>query len=81
MGCLGKGTHKKKIEGIWQLLEQVFETGIANECDVVPQLSAPNADCLRHDAGKIGIHDASIQGSSLALGYDIDDAYAEFLHV
>ena len=41
-------------------------------------LAAPDADYLRHDTGKIGIHDAGVQRSRWTLGDDIDDADAEF---
>jgi len=81
VGRLGEGADEEHIESTWQLIEQVLKTDIANERDVVPQLSAPNPDYLRHDAGKIGIHDASVQSSRWALGDDIDDANTEFLHV
>ena len=47
----------------------------------MPELSAPNADRLRHDAGKIGIHHPGIEGSGGAFGYDIDDSNIEFSHV
>ena len=43
-------------------------------------LPAPDADYLRHDAGKVGIHDAGIQSSRGAPGHDIDDPDMEFSH-
>jgi hypothetical protein len=46
----------------------------------MPLLPAPYTDYLRHDAGKIGIHDASIQSSRRTPGNDIDDPDMEFSH-
>ena len=43
-------------------------------------LSAPDANRLGHDAGEIGIHDASVQSSGRAPGHDVYDPDAQFSH-
>src|ERR1035438_8927173 len=43
-------------------------------------LSAPDANRLWHDAGEIGIHDASVQSSGRAPGHDVYDPDAQFSH-
>src|SRR5579863_1747080 len=46
VGRFGEGADEDYIQSTWQLIEQVLKTGIANERDVVTQLSAPNPDYL-----------------------------------
>jgi len=46
----------------------------------MPLLPAPHTDDLRHDAGKIGVHHASIQSPRRAPRNDIDDPDMEFSH-
>ncbi len=60
VGGFGEGADEQQVESIRQLFEQIFKAGIADQGDVVPQLPAPNANHLRHDAGQVGIHDASV---------------------
>jgi hypothetical protein len=43
-------------------------------------LHAPYTDYLRHDAGEIGIHDASVQGARGTSGDDIYDPDMQFSH-
>ena len=60
MSGLGERADEDQIDVGRQLLQQIFKAGIADEGDVMSLLSAPDADHLRHDAGEIGIHDASV---------------------
>src|SRR5207249_7327899 len=51
-----------------------------DEDNVMPLFPAPHTDDLRHNAGKIGIHDARIQSSRGAPGNEIYDPDLEFSH-
>ena len=81
MGRLGEGADEDHIDLGRQLLQQIFKAGIADEGNVMPFLLAPYADYLRHDAGKIRTHDASIQSSRRTPGNDVYDPDVEFSHV
>ena len=80
MSGLSERSDEDQIDVVRQLLQQIFKTGIADEGNVMSRLSAPDADYLRHDARKIGIHDASVQSSSRTPGHDIDDPDTELSH-
>src|SRR3972149_5980327 len=79
--CLSERTDEDEVDVVRQLLQQIFKASIAKEGNVMSLFSAPGTDHLRHDAGKIGIHDASIQRSRGAPGYDINDPDTKFSHV
>ncbi len=57
----GEGADKNQIHVVRQRLRQVFQAGVADEGNVMSAPFTPNPDHLRHDAGKIGIHDAGEQ--------------------
>ena len=64
-----------------QFRQQIFKPRIADERDFMPLISAPYADYLGHDAGKIRIHHPSIQTPSGSSRNDIYDPDMEFSHV
>src|SRR5262249_18546867 len=63
-----------------QFRQQIFKPCIADERNVMPLVPAPYTDYLWHDAGKIGIHHASIQSARRAPRNDINDPDVEFSH-
>jgi len=80
MSRLSERTEEDQIDLGRQFRQQIFKPRIADERDVMPLLPAPYTDYLWHDAGKIGIHHASIQSSRGAPGNDIYDPDMEFSH-
>ena len=81
MWRLSERTDEDQVGLGRQFRQQIFKPCIADERNVMPLLSAPYTDYLWHDAGKIGIHHASIQSARRAPRNDIYDPDVEFFHV
>ena len=77
---LSERTDEDQIDLGRQFRQQIFKPCIADERNVMPLLPAPYTDYLWHDAGKIGIHHASIQSARRAPRNDIYDPDVEFSH-
>src|SRR5438445_8448153 len=58
----------------------MLKTGIAHEGDVMSFLFAPHGNDLRHDAGKIGIHDTRVQGAGRTFRDQVDDPDTALSH-
>ena len=74
VGCLGslrEGANEHYIHILRQLIEEVFKTGIADECDMMTLFFAPHPDDLRHNAGKVGIHNAGEQCPGRSFGDEV----------
>ena len=77
---LSERTDEDQIDLGRQIRQQIFKSCIADERNVMPLLPAPYTDYLWHDAGKIGIHHASIQSARRTSRNDIYDSDVEFSH-
>src|SRR5215471_21065888 len=81
MSRLSERADEDQVDLGRQFRQQILKPCIANERNVMPLLPAPYTDYLWHDAGKIGIHHASIQSARRAPGNDIYDPDVEFSHM
>src|SRR5262249_6642548 len=80
MSRLSERTDEDQIDMGRQFRQQIFKPCVADERNVMPLLPAPYTNYLWHDAGKIGIHHASIQSARRAPRNDIYDRDVEFSH-
>ena len=71
------GASIDEVDLVRQIVDQVLDTRVANEGDLVPFRFAPHRDGLRHDAGEIRVHDARVQRAGRRFGDQIDDADPE----
>ena len=76
-GGLSKRADEDEVDLVRQIVDQVLETRVADEGDLVPFRFAPHRDDLRHDAGEIRVHDARVQRAGRRFGDQIDDADTE----
>ena len=77
---LRKGADEQDVGFGEDLAGEIFETGIADEANVVAGLLAPDCHGLRHDAGEVGVHEPRVHGAGRPFGGEIQDGDAQSTH-
>ena len=77
---LSESSDEDKVHISWQFVFEIFEPGVADIRDFMPLLFSPHRDHLRHDTGKVGIHDARPERAGRPLVHKINDAYVQSFH-
>jgi hypothetical protein len=67
LGCLGERADEEDVEITGQLLQESLDAGVAHIVHPMASLLAPDAQDLRHDAGQVCVHQASVNAVAGAL--------------
>mgnify|MGYP000243368253 CR=1 FL=1 len=77
---LGERADEEYVNVERQFRLQVLEPGVAHQVYVMARLFTPDRDDLRHDAGKVRVHDTGVHGGGRGTSNQIENADAERTH-
>jgi hypothetical protein len=76
----GERADEEYVDVIRQFRQQIFETGVTNERNLMSLLFAPDPNYLGHDTGEAGVHYAGVQSPRRTPRDDVDDSDPQLFH-